>query len=1392
MSLIVGLPAQGSGVSVLVSRVNLKDCGLVELWVNMDGCRKHIYQQMIEDIQNPERMFIGSEGKSGDFCLVCIDGIWHRARIVSIQSENYKVYLIDRGQSHVTTGKSLAWGKSDSFSLPPETESCVLANVLIEEKESERAGVFFKSLPGKTFEALVQDLLMPSRTVVLQVPAVSLELCEAGLARKIPADEFGNLLQKCQKKNPNRSGQVEKDGRYLYPALLTRTCEFVNITEVVHPHNLYCRLLIFSSALKMLSDEIQQFYEESSDFAEAQLGARGDPCAAKGSDGRWHRSVLRGNVAAAEVEVMHVDEGRTELVPVHHIKGLHERFLRMPVVTYPCRLDSVKERETEWTEEEIDSLKSLILHQNVLATFGHHITSEDVYGVVLYAAEGCLNSCFLEKASSDESTPPLFPHSNTQVGMKEALADVTDCSRDAASSNSIDGSHKKNGSDSQLHQNRHSAVFLTAESSASDGMFTVGANIGVKVTYIESPNKFWCQTIEKSSSLRRLMQNLQSHYAFGHPHPVVEQICVARSPEDGIWYRAKIMAGPRSPAVDVRFIDYGHVQKVPLRDVRPIDPAFLRLNAQAFQCCLSGGGSPSHPTALNLAELALAAEQKREDPGWSPDAELRCVVKAVMLDEEGLPLNLVDIEPPSDGAGKLGAPNCVKEEENHLQVAPGDAYHDCTHGIMVGGVETVLVTSCRSVSHFHCNLDKNSRSLSQVNKSIQQFVGRGQCRRDSFRPGSICIAKYPNNQWYRGRVVENSQQIKVHFVDYGDTLLVNQSDICSFPTEAVFAKSVPVQAVLLGLFAVPEEVPEKVDQWFAHRAIGHTFTMSVVQNEVNGRLMVELFDGSVNLNDVIREMMEQMGQQASPQQPNGSRRASQSDQSCFLHEVRNVCKNEACVGAQPDSHLFLRDDEKTLEAEQRLILHGTLTKRGSCLEPKAEQPSLQTCTECENVKISTYKKPDVSPEQTQEVFASCIVGPLYFWCQFNSTEELTSIAALAQEAGQSQEALSFSVSLDPGSPCLALFSDDNQWHRAQVMHRHDNKLHIVFIDYGNEADVEVESVRPLPPALLQRPPQAFLCSLSGFDESSGSWDDGVDDDFYHLLLNKPLKLSVLKIEKHSEMALPQHLVEIECEGEDLNEMMKKYWNPLSNQTQLTQDGPTGSSQTQEKTSAVMYKQPSFSRNSKESVYASCIVGPCFFWCQYANTENLVQICQLCQEAGETQPDVSGEAAGPGGPCLALFSSDNRWYRAQVMDRCGATVHVMFMDYGNEAKVEAKCVRQLPVALLATPPQAFLCRLNGFDESNDSWRDDVCEDFYSLLVDKPLRVTVVDAKTHPLLKVPQYTVQVEFKDVMIAQWLDVNTLMERRARQRSCLTPSPAQVRHPNSLSCPENNEQTMI
>uniref|UniRef100_A0A3B3U5N3 Tudor domain-containing protein n=1 Tax=Poecilia latipinna TaxID=48699 RepID=A0A3B3U5N3_9TELE len=130
----------------------------------------------------------------------------------------------------------------------------------------------------------------------------------------------------------------------------------------------------------------------------------------------------------------------------------------------------------------------------------------------------------------------------------------------------------------------------------------------------------------------------------------------------------------------------------------------------------------------------------------------------------------------------------------------------------------------------------------------------------------------------------------------------------------------------------------------------------------------------------------------------------------------------------------------------------------------------------------TYKQPEVFKTKTEMVYASCIVEPKFFWCQFANTEDLCEVSQLAQEAGKAQQDVTFLQSLGPGSHCLALFPDDKLWCRAMVVQKDNRTVHVLFVDYGNESDIDIQDTRPLPQNLLEKVPQAFLCRLIGFDD----------------------------------------------------------------------------------------------------------------------------------------------------------------------------------------------------------------------------------------------------------------------------------------------------------------------
>ena len=63
--------------------------------------------------------------------------------------------------------------------------------------------------------------------------------------------------------------------------------------------------------------------------------------------------------------------------------------------------------------------------------------------------------------------------------------------------------------------------------------------------------------------------------------------CLAYSAPAGSWRRARVLTKEGS-SLGVHYVDVGDGETVPLTDVRPITPTWLRLPAQAVTCQLAG------------------------------------------------------------------------------------------------------------------------------------------------------------------------------------------------------------------------------------------------------------------------------------------------------------------------------------------------------------------------------------------------------------------------------------------------------------------------------------------------------------------------------------------------------------------------------------------------------------------------------------------------------------------------------------------------------------------------------------------------------------------------------------------------------------------------------------
>ncbi|KAG9347589.1 hypothetical protein JZ751_005159 [Albula glossodonta] len=1649
MCSIPGLPTPGSNITILLTRVNLNPlCVLVELWGNFDQERKLDYQRMRREIQYPKEIFCESEGNPGDLCLVQIYETWYRARVVSRNGSNYSVFLIDEGRTLSATTRTLAWGHNDFFHLPPEVEFCVLANVLPlspENRWSPMALEFLKSLCGRTVNGCVQDVLVPHRTFLLDIPCISKQMYEMGFAKKLSIEKFklfvsrslqslsGAVVTETQissiKHEPVEvHSQVEKRQCYMYPELQTETVETVIVTEVTNPLRIFCQLKVFSQELNKLTEQITQHFEGRLRTGKMRRESLGSPCASRGSDGKWYRSVLQQVLPSNNiVEVLHVDYGKKDFVQLENIRPLAAEFLRMPVVTYVCSLHGIIDKGVGWTPTQIDYLKSLLLHRTVIAKFEYQSLSEGVQYVTLYGDEnvninnlfGMKEKCLLESEKSceayavrrtvgsqklqettgnetqrifprhrslmkeNQATPApeglplnsthlavvqfvenpsefwiqtqryahefdklmnsisdLYDNSATTTGLvkkptvglfcaarsqdnafyratvcevmgKQAkvyfvdygntevvdwynirilpeqyqglpalalkcclagirpkdeqwsqsastffmkvtddkvldvfisdksegkylvqLTDTSSCgerdigkmlcsagfaetdfkkpiSRHMKTSLILSAVQASGGKSPDMEKIKASgAQSLTCISTMTETrsvfkehLFPIGSSVDVNVSYIESPNDFWCQIVQNAGSLNLLMQDIQNYYADSEFQQSVEAACVARHPDNRMWYRALIIQKYTSSYVNVLFIDYGQTQKVSIQDLRPINPTFLKLKGQAFRCSLYNLIHPVGHSALEWSDAAISEFQNFVDSAASSHVDLKCTIYAIMYDSQKVVFNVVDLETPFQSVCSLlvqkGLADRAPPKKVPLPPFRLDTYYYSTHNIKTGGEEEIYVTNVKSVNLFYCQLGRNSDLVDELAEKVNFLCRQLQCIHCPQTFGTVCFAKYTDGLWYRGQIKSTHPDIQVQFVDYGDTLAVDKSDLLPIPIEASEIMSVPVQAVECGLSDIPADVSSEVNSWFANCATDHSFRALVVAKEPCGKLMVELYSGKAQVNSKIKEHFHieaHRREKVSYEQPNirsqylkgpsikHTEHFKASDEHKLAPKrVENNGKNVNVKSAFKTSDTSLRQmqgdvkqfshveiqwepTEVNLRTCENVQQQQILQSNSGATVKKAQDECGEYSQAFSKIKEQSFPKlqdlpsKSIKPGMLSEVFVSHCNTPSSFFVQL--TDEENEIFSVVEKLNEDLAVKHVDIKeLQPGDLVKAEFADDCSWYRATVVEKTENNtVDVEFIDFGNRAIVSSSKIGRLDKQFLEHPRYSIPCLLSGV--SSVSKDK----------CNKEVVVKFQKaVGENAEKKLVCNFIRKtgyvwEVSLADQNVMLSDTIFdsvPAVSPDVLVSEKPQSpkmentfpeNSKNKAKidVTSAGFKTADLSERQTFEVYVTSVVGPDYFWCQYAHSEKLQMVSELVGEMGksEVQEVTWVDSLCPGSPCLALFKDDEQWYRAEVTAKTEKDFSVLFIDYGNESEVEQHAVKPVPPLLLETPPQAFLCLLDEFDSSLGTWDESAVDRFFDLTTDEVLKVTILKVKNVKDRKTPQYQVKVVCKDQVL--------------------------------------------
>uniref|UniRef100_H2T8Y8 Tudor domain containing 15 n=1 Tax=Takifugu rubripes TaxID=31033 RepID=H2T8Y8_TAKRU len=401
------------------------------------------------------------------------------------------------------------------------------------------------------------------------------------------------------------------------------------VQHASNPSEFWIQTFNYANELEELMERIKSLYKDPLKRTLVSNPAVGLYCAAKAEDGDFYRAKVVEVVDEKHIQVFFVDYGSTEVVYRSHILALPREFKMLPCLALKCTLAGVKPKAGEWSHRASEYFRHAVLNAavNVHVADKHNgdlavwLTLDKAKGEKDVGALMCMAG-FAEKAELTR---------RPQDGTNALCAGLPPSQLDRSSPH-VDSSHQT------LLPNQHTPPPPTSKEGTiafKMSVFPVGSVLDVTVSYIESPSNFWCQLLHNTGTLNLLMHNIQDYYRNSNFQPVVDAACVARRPENGLWYRALVVHRYKTPHVKVLLVDYGQTEEIPLFDLRSISPEFLTLPSQALRCSLLNPIDPIS-VAMEWNKEAIASFEGFVETTASSFVILKCTIFAVMHNEEGV------------------------------------------------------------------------------------------------------------------------------------------------------------------------------------------------------------------------------------------------------------------------------------------------------------------------------------------------------------------------------------------------------------------------------------------------------------------------------------------------------------------------------------------------------------------------------------------------------------------------------------------------------------------------------------------------------------------------------------------------------------------------------------
>ncbi|KAK9411205.1 TDRD15: Tudor domain containing 15 [Crotalus adamanteus] len=1196
-------------------------CQLVRQQVHLDT----LTRDMFSYYESISRIKLPSCDNFGALCAARQkNGQWQRGVIQHLLSDKVKVWFMDFGNHEAVSSEYIFKLPPEFISVPIFSFPCALS-CLSDQDGTERNAQLeeFKDTLLTQQAILVHIDLFNSKEHIYYVTLhkCSLTQTSENLSWKNDVDPKHNMEVSCASGNVQNSSvnlaekiynttqlssysSNQKDTHLLCSPLtvpykraemkIGSVCVGFAV-YVLNPSNFWVQTNDFLDEFEALMKKVADVYDgnEVSD----KILENPEPgrlcCARYSKDKYFYRAVIR-QIIDNNVDVYFLDFGNTDTVPLFDVKILLPELQELPALAMCCTLANAFPIEDIWIKKEIDFFKTTVVDK--LITLHVIAKQKENYIVNVQCMNGSKHTDVLrlmvEAGCAEYWEVKQDSFKKTERGFQR------NCSKEYKNREKVSKtSFQKNKilipKTTQEHKMLNTHVVTKGNASIfplwknilsnkygqmvwkTDGVecykeyrFKPGCVFDVVCCHIISPGSFLCQIQNKLPELNNMMEQIQNFYnTQKRPYENGKLACVVKYSTDGKWYRAVVLKHVSKTETDVIFVDYGNRERVLLKDLQAIHPDFLILECQAFRCCLN-----SVTESLIFDPYIWTAEICSDFKKFisSANEQLICSICALVFKTPNYLYYVVDLKTPftslrqfffESGHAQIYAFECAQSLVTPFSLC---SFYYSSFNMEVGNEEKVYVSYIYSPTKFYCQLSRNANEMDKVVKKTSE-ISQKSSHAIQIDTHSLCIAKYfEDGVFYRALAspIGSSDFCPVYFVDFGNEELVAKEELVPIPNNASELMFTPMQAIKCYLSDLKDvEIPSEIKVWFERNYLEKELKAVIVSRESDGQFGMELYDGELQINGKIKDLLRQKNHDLIPKDIEKSfKKCVGNKHGAYKIELdiekKQVKSNK--IGQQTkagNNKLHVKYRNKIVIDQQK---HGSRPAKFSFTldfsdailkkvlryrcESTHKEPNTDTIdhlsvqskkiknerTGLHMLKLNTLgqersnktKQKYTDLPQLDILLNSKVWGYISYVANLSSfyvhrSEDENKIVQLAGELNRETlvKESEIETEVEKDDVVLAKYEGDCCIYRALVRKVLANKFfEVEFIDYGNIATVNSKDIYKIEKCLLSLPRLSIHCFLIKAKclFSNKNWNTDMDAYFISEVNNQPIMIEFLQ------------------------------------------------------------------------------------------------------------------------------------------------------------------------------------------------------------------------------------------------------------------------------------------